>query len=50
MVLKLINDKLVSSVHDVSSGGLIMCLAEMTFNSGYGIKLNKPKNLSNLME
>mgnify|MGYP006121648533 CR=1 FL=1 len=27
-----------------------MCLAEMTFNSGYGIKLNKPKNLSNLME
>ena len=50
MVLKLINDKLVSSVHDVSSGGLIMCLAEMTFNSGYGIKLNRPKNLSNLME
>ena len=49
-VLKLINDKLVSSVHDVSSGGLIVGLVEMTFNSGYGIKLTKPKNLSNLME
>ena len=49
-VLKLINDKLVSSAHDVSSGGLILGLVEMTFNSGYGIKLNKPKNLSNLME
>ena len=49
-ILKLINDKLVSSVHDVSSGGLIIGLVEMTFNSSYGIKLNKPKNLSNLME
>ena len=50
MVLKLINNKLVSSVHDVSSGGLIICLAEMTFNSDFGIKLDKPKKLSNLME
>jgi len=49
-VLKLINDKLVSSVHDVSSGGLLLALAEMTFKSGYGIKIDKPKNLSNLME
>ena len=50
MVLKLINDKLVSSVHDISSGGLILCMAEMTLNSDYGIKLNKPKSRSNLME
>jgi len=49
-VLKLINDKLTSSVHDVSSGGLLLSLAEMTFDSGYGIKIDKPKNLSNLME
>ena len=49
-VLKLINDRLVSSVHDVSSGGLLLALAEMTFKSGYGIKIDKPKNLSNLME
>jgi phosphoribosylformylglycinamidine synthase II len=49
-VLKLIDDKLVSSVHDVSSGGLLLALAEMTFASGYGVNINKPKNLSNLME
>ena len=49
-VLKLINDKLVSSVHDISSGGLLIALAEMTFKSGYGIKIDRPKNLSNLME
>ena len=49
-ILKLINNKLVSSVHDVSSGGLILALAEMTFNSGYGVNINKPDNLSNLME
>jgi phosphoribosylformylglycinamidine synthase subunit PurL len=49
-VLKLINEMLVSSVHDVSSGGLLLALAEMTFQSGYGIKIDKPKNLSNLME
>ena len=50
IVLKLINDKLVSSVHDISSGGLIIALAEMTFKSGYGVKLDKPKKLTNLME
>ena len=49
-VLKLINDKLVSSVHDISSGGLLLAFAEMTFQSGYGIKINKPKNFSNSME
>jgi len=49
-VLKLINDNLVLSVHDVSSGGLLVALAEMTFKSNYGIKINKPKKLSNLME
>ena len=49
-VLKLINHKLVSSVHDVSTGGLLLALAEMTFDSGYGVKINKSKNLSNLME
>ena len=49
-VLKLINNKLASSVHDISSGGLLQALAEMTFKSNYGLKINKPKNLSNLME
>ncbi len=49
-VLKLINDKLVVSVHDISSGGLIVALTEMSLASQYGLKINKPKTLSNLME
>jgi phosphoribosylformylglycinamidine synthase len=49
-VLKLINDKLLLSAHDISSGGLIVALAEMSLASQYGLKINKPKTLSNLME
>ena len=49
-VLKLINDKLILSAHDISSGGLIVTLAEMSLASQYGLKINKPKTLSNLME
>ena len=49
-VLKLINDKLVVSVHDISSGGLVVALTEMSLASQYGLKINKPKTLSNLME
>jgi phosphoribosylformylglycinamidine synthase II len=49
-VLKLINNKLVVSVHDISSGGLIIALTEMSLASQYGLKINKPKTLSNLME
>ena len=49
-VLKLINDKLLLSAHDISSGGLIVALAEMSLASQYGLKIYKPKTLSNLME
>jgi len=49
-ILKLINNKLVSSVHDISSGGMLLALAEMTIKSGYGLKIDKPKKLTNLME
>ena len=49
-VLRLIHDKLISSVHDISSGGLILALAEMCMPSGYGLKIDKPTKLSNLME
>ena len=49
-VLKLINDKLISSVHDISSGGLILALAEMSMPSEYGLKIDKPTKLFNLME
>jgi phosphoribosylformylglycinamidine synthase len=49
-ILKLIKNNLVKSVHDISSGGLIIALAEMSLNSNYGIKIEKPKKLSNLFE
>ena len=49
-ILKLIKDDLVSSVHDVSSGGLIMALAEMSIGSNLGIKIDKPQKLLNLFE
>ena len=49
-VLKLINNKLIVSAHDISSGGLILGLAEMCLPSKYGIKIEKPQKLSNMME
>ena len=48
--LNLINNKLISSAHDISSGGLILALAEMCMSSGLGLKIEKPSKLSNLME
>jgi len=50
IVLNLINNKLISSAHDISSGGLILALAEMCMSSGLGLKIEKPSKLSNLME
>ena len=49
-VLKLINKKLISSTHDISSGGLILALVEMCLHTEYGLKIDKPQRLSNLME
>ncbi len=49
-VLKLIKDSLVLSAHDVSSGGMLVSLAEMTISSGLGIKIYKPKKLGNSLE
>ena len=49
-VLKLIERNLVNAVHDVSSGGLLVALAEMSINSNYGIKIDKPKNLTNMFK
>ena len=49
-VLKLINNKLISCAHDISAGGLILALAEMSMSSGFGLKIEKPSKLSNLME
>jgi len=49
-ILKAINNNLLESVHDLSSGGLIVGLAEMSISSNLGIKIEKPKKLSNIFE
>ena len=50
IILKLINNQIVNSVHDISTGGIILALAEMSISSGIGIKINKPKELSNIFK
>ncbi len=49
-VLALINKDLIESVHDVSSGGLLVALSEMCMGSNFGVRIDKPKRLSNLIE
>ena len=50
IVLKLIKENFVLSSHDISSGGLIVALSEMSIGSKFGAKINKPKKLINLTE
>ena len=47
-VLSLIQDNLALSSHDISNGGLIVALSEMAIASDYGVKIQKPKKLTNL--
>ena len=49
-LLKLIENNLIISSHDVSSGGLLTAISEMALNTKYGAKIYKPKKLSNLYE
>ena len=49
-LLKLIDNNLILSSHDVSSGGLITALSEMSLKSEYGAKISKPKKLTNLLK
>ena len=49
-LLKLIENNLISSSHDVSNGGLITAISEMVLSSNYGAKIHKPKKLTNLFE
>ncbi len=49
-ILEIIKKGLVNSVHDISNGGLIVALAEMSMASQYGVKIFKPKKLTNLVE
>ena len=50
IVLKLLSKDLVASVHDISSGGLIVALSEMSIGSNLGIKIEKSKKLRNSIE
>ena len=43
-VLDLISKKLVKTVHDISSGGIIVALSEMCISSNIGALINLPKN------
>ncbi len=49
-ILKLIKLGIINAVHDVSSGGLAVALAEMAMGSDYGLKIQKPKKLTNFTE
>ena len=40
----------INSVHDISSGGIILALAEMAISSQIGIKIQKPQKMSNIFE
>ena len=46
-VLKLINERLIESCHDVSLGGIIVAISKMCIKSKKGIKLNQLKGLIN---
>ena len=50
VILKLIKKNLVLSAHDVSNGGLLVSLSEMTIGSNIGAKIFKPKKLANKLE
>ena len=49
-VLRLIRDNLILSAHDISSGGMIVSLAEMAISSKLGLKIFRPKKLTNVIE
>ncbi len=49
IILKLIDNGLLTAVHDVSSGGLLVALSEMSIGTNFGIKIQKPKKLTNLI-
>ncbi|WP_256998092.1 AIR synthase-related protein, partial [Candidatus Pelagibacter communis] len=49
-LLKLIENNLIKSAHDVSLGGIITAIAKMCIKGKKGINLNKPKYLINELE
>tara|TARA_B100000575_G_C23140796_1_gene663796 strand:- start:3632 stop:5812 length:2181 start_codon:yes stop_codon:yes gene_type:complete len=49
-ILEIIKKGFANAVHDVSSGGLIIALAEMALAGNIGVKIDKPKKLTNLFK
>ncbi len=49
-LLKLINNNLIRSAHDVSLGGIITAVAKMSIKGKKGINIKKPKYLINEIE
>ena len=45
-ILEIINKKLAKSVHDISSGGLVVALAEMSMGTDFGVKIDRPKKIN----
>jgi len=43
-IQNIISQKLVNSVHDISSGGILVALTEMCINSNIGAKIKIPKD------
>ncbi len=50
LVKKLISKKLISTVHDVSSGGILLALSEMCIGGKIGAKIKLPKSTINSHE
>ena len=49
-ILNLIEKKLIVSSHDVSLGGILTAVSRMCIKGNKGIKINKPKGLTNKYE
>ncbi len=49
-IIDLIKKGYISSVHDVSTGGILLALAEMSMSSKIGVKVNKPKVNINILD
>ena len=50
IVLRLINEMLIQSCHDISLGGILVAVAKMCIKSSKGIKINPLKSLINKFE
>ena len=50
IIQKLISKKLLNSVHDISSGGILVALVEMCISGKIGAKIKVPKGKINLHE